>query len=253
MKITFDNIGGIKLVPYGGNTKKLYGLGSVTAVTPTGRGKLTATGVLVPGIRNTGYENSPLLTVDGNVFLDGAKVWDPTSESLVNGGWLGEVTTTLNIVYDDWDREDRHHIEESCSITTLGIIPYNQAPHGCIKVTNLSFPNIPNPFHQDYGTTLDWDYPYGDSVGEIWEAEDRSVQCCKLNRNNSFERWYALLTVANREWKNYGQCSQDNTYTVNFDGDLVPLTIGSASVEGVLFNEKRGGVGIYLSGRAGAF
>lgn len=248
MKITFDNIGGIKLIPYGQNTAKIYGLGDTHSVTPSGRGRLNGKKLLLP---NTREATGLVLDISGRVWLDGVKVWNPSTKSYDDGGWLGEVTTTLNITYDNYDSLDPVHLEETCSITSLGVIPA-QATGPAIKVENLSFQTLPM-FNTNHGTVLhpNASAPYGDRVGQTW-GQPGIVFCAYCNADNSFDGWKARHYVDNYEWEKYGNGAADN-FTVNHDGEYVPSVIADCAVCGVIHTDHNGGFSFDLSETAGKF
>lgn len=176
MTLNLDNIGAIRLVPYGENRQAVYGFPSELSVsTPSGNGTVDY------GHRGQGYgmlvknwtegRDIPILDFDGMVYLPGAKIVAPDGESFSDGGYLGTVPTSFRFV--SYARDQTTVLaDETVTIDSLGVIPAQYS--GGAIIDNLNVTSgvweegakwLGDKYHKEYsGHTLDWN---GDPVWMI--------------------------------------------------------------------------------------
>jgi len=204
MILNFDNIGGIRFVPYGESAQRLYGLrtsGDTETKYLGGKYKIEccfagtldgiACGMIFPGYSEPG---KPILNVSGRIYIDGVHILtNPTSESFAVGGYLGTGTDTTTFeLYDGTSIADTATFSRS----HLFVIP--AAYSGGLRVSGLNDP----------GNTLDPGQSGKENSARIATANNNAI----FLRNMVFD--YRYLPNLNVRYTLCGTVEKNARYVI---------------------------------------
>ena len=139
MTLNLDNIGAIRLVPYGGVQQVSYGFpDEYKTSTPSNNGTVDYSfdgnnrGMLCP---NWADRTKPTLDFDNRVYVSGAKVVNADGETFSDGGYLGTVSSNFRFVSYADTTHSTILADESVTMDALGIIPSQYV--GGVLIDNL--------------------------------------------------------------------------------------------------------------------